>query len=261
MTEPRPSIFEASHITHFLNSYVSAVKKYFGSERLKTWSQDLGINSRITFKKYIKGKTPIPSLIIEKMREGLDLSKSEIVEFDQKLNMNTSAEPRSSVKDFVVSSEFFDSPINTMILNLCGIQTPMNLQKIQDIFNGVYEFEEIERSIKKLIELSLIQENFDGRLIRIFEGNLTTLPGQKSTASKNYFKESYRLADMAWEFPLAIREVGAFTFRLSSEDIPEMKQLIRNFRKDMSALGKKNNSNSVYQCSIAAFPIYLEQQA
>ncbi len=48
----------------------------------------------------------------------------------------------------------------------------------------------------------------------------------------------------------------AFTLKLDRKDLPKLKDLVRSFRKDLKDLENLNSPDSVYQCSVAAFPVY-----
>lgn len=253
------SIFKASSVSQFLHSYSNLLKKIFGAPRVKQWAEESGMSSRVTFKQYTTGKRPLPKAVVHKLEKTLDFSESEKMELKNKLDGSKNSLERN--QSYTVSPEFFRSPINTIILNLCGIQAQMTHQKIISVLANVSAPANIDLAIKALLDLNLVIESADGHLIRIFEGSLSTVPGQKSAASQNYFKESFALADKAWDLPLEIRELSAFTFRLKTEDIPKMKDIVRNFRKDLSSLHQKEISDCVYQCSVAAFPIYLESAA
>jgi len=254
-----PSIFKANSSGAFLKDQSDFVKAQRGSTGLKEWLTKIGITSRISFKHYLAGKRALPRDAQKNLAKSLDFSSAEAQRFDdlQEGKVNPSAVPLGEM--YYISDDFFASSLNTIILNLCGIQKRMDTHQLEAILKGVFSVNEIQESVVLLLMHGLVQ-SVEGHLIRTFHGVVTTAPGQKSLHSQAYFKSASAMADLAWNFPLEDREMHSFTCRLDSKDIPKMKTLVRQFRKDLSAIsGKNENLNSVYQCSVSAFPIYLEK--
>lgn len=252
-----PSLFKES-VAQYLKNYLHIVKLQFGSEQVKNWAEKIGITSRITFKHIVHGRKSLTTEQMQDLKKILDLSESE----RQLLGKNSllasgGVASATTSENFFISPDFFSTPLNTIVLNLCALNKNLNSIDIQKILAKKYSFQDISQSIAHLLELKLIQENSDGSLKRIFHGTLTTLPGVKSTSSREYFKHTYELADKAWEEPLHMREINAFTFKIDAEDVPKMKDLIRKLRHDLNELSKNANNDSLYQCSIAAVPIYI----
>ena len=162
---------------------------------------------------------------------------------------------------YFVSDDFFSTPIHTLILNLCGVQKVMDLFQIELILENVFSKAEIKKSIEILLTQKLIEKLANGSFKRCFEGTLTTPSGRKSKSSQEYFRLSYRMADHAWEQPLDSREIGAFSFRLNLENVAKMKDLVRSFRREVTALySEEQKPNAVYHCSLAVFPIFIPKK-
>jgi hypothetical protein len=249
-----PSVYNDRTVLEFLQKQAEFIRSSFGGGALKSWAESIGIKSRITFKKIVSGHKALKATEVDAIQKSLDMSHSERMIFNGKMKG-----PKVE-KQYFVSEDFFASPLNTIVLNLCGINTSMNHEKIKSILRGAFTEAHIEEAIALLLSLELIQHQEDGSLKRMFEGAITTAPGVKSKTSQEYFQKSYQLANLAWAFPLEMREMQSFTFRIDSEDIPKLKDLVRNFRSSVSNLSSKETKDSVYQCSIAAFPIYLESE-
>lgn len=246
-----PSVLNHS-ITKFFALYTSFLKTHFSSDLVKQWATYIGITSRINFKKYLSEKKPLPHKVIEDFISQLDLSDSE----EKLFRSNEKIGVTDSTKDatYYVEDSFFASPINTILLNLCALQVPMSQEKIHLILQDKYSAEQINTALEYLCKKELINQNVN-TYQRIFHGRITTPPGVKSHSSRAYFKESYELANAAWELPLNVRELGSFTFRIEQKDIGKMKDIARKFRQDLIALNTED-SDSVFQASFAVFPIY-----
>lgn len=250
-----PFLLKESSLPKYLKNYISLLKSQLGAEYVKTWSQKVGITSRITFKHILNGRKPLNDSQQKRVENALDLGNQER-KFLENLNL---IEQKHSSDKFYVNSDFFQTPLNTIVLNLCALKKPMKRLDIQNALENIFQPNAIEESISNLLKINLIQEEPDGNFKRIFHGTLTTLPGVKSTSSRDYFKHTYQLAEIGWEFPLHMRELHAFTFKMNSKDIPVAKDLIRKLREDLTELSKKAENDSVFQCSLAAIPIYCEK--
>ncbi len=233
------------------------MKDQYGSDAVKAWALKVGITSRITFKHILQGRKQLSSRQIKEIEDMLDLGRK-----DRESLTNPSLAPQEkNLEKFFISPDFFETPINTIILNLCALNRPMNAENIQEILKNSFQSADIDKSILYLLDLKLIQKNEDGSLKRIFHGNLVTLPGIKSSSSREYFKHTYQLADKGWEEPIHLRELSAFTFKINSDDIPKVKDLIRKLRQDINELSNEADNNSLYQCGIAAVPIYIGKES
>jgi len=251
-----PSVFHETSFSEYLKKYVVAFKTIFGPEEFKQWILRSGISSRITFQKYLKQKRAIPGRTQQKLFVNLDFSTVESDSFSQTRSANQSMVKADT---YAAPEIFFASPLNTIVLNLCGLNAVMTEEKILSILNTCFSVTQIDESIHFLLNSKLIEKNTSGILKRCFEGSITTLPGAKSTASREYFKDVYRLADQAWKLPLADRELNAFTFRMNQKDLPKVKALVRNFRHQLGQFHlKETGADSVYQCAVAVIPVFCE---
>lgn len=253
---PIPQRLKENSFSSFLRAYFLFVRKQLGGEQVKKLALTMGVTSRITFKYILRGKKELNAQQLSKTQDLLDLSHRERLDSTQFSSDNNS---RLEENYFYVSEDFFNTPLNTITLNFCSLKKPMSIEQIQDSLKSMFEQEEVKESVDLLIKLKLIEKQGDGSLKRIFHGSLSNIPGIKSSASRNYFSKTYQLADLSWQAPLHLRELNSFTVRLDFRDIPKLKDLIRKLRQDISDLSSRSESNSIYQCSIAAAPIHIEK--
>jgi hypothetical protein len=251
-----PTLQESPTVREYLNTYGAFIKKLFGGEAVADFGNSLGYKSRITYRNVTQGKRPVYQDETPQISQALDLSASEREVLQKKLDGDVTVENRED--KFFVSPGFFDTPLNTIILNLCGLQKPISSARIHQAMKDIFSVEQIEKSINTLLELKLIAKTDEG-LKRIFEGSITTPPGMKIKSSRDYFKRSYELADMAWELPLEQREIHSFTLRLNSDDIPKLKEALREVRTKLSSITPAESANAVFQCSLAAFPVFIDE--
>lgn len=236
----------------YLDKFARLIKIELGEDQFKSWLFNLGIKSRITFKHILAGRKQVS---VSKLKAQLDMSLQESVSLEKLTNV-----PNDKPPTFYVSDEFLSSPIHTIILNLCGIRTQMQTETLHQILGSVFDTPQINSSIELLKSEKLITLNAHGSLVRIFEGVITSIPGIKSDSSKKYFETVNNLSNVAWHFPLEVREMHSYTLRIEKKDIPRLKDLIRNFRADCYKLSNPEMRDSVYQCSISAFPVFIDHE-
>lgn len=249
-----PSIIKEDSLLTYVRKYLLALQTYGGAISVKEWALKVGVSSRVTFRQILKGKRKITGLQLQAIQNQLDLGHIERLAIDHLPLGNTIPTKK---EQFFASSDFFATPLNTIVLNLCALNKPMQYQGIRVTLKDLFREEEIQKSISLLLQNNLIAKDEAGNLKRIFNGDITSLPGAKSTFHREYYKSSYAIADKAWDLDLHLREISAFTFRISLNDVPKLKDLIRKFREDITIFSQSEKTDSVYQCSIAAVPIYL----
>ncbi len=253
-----PSISESGNLTEYFSNFSDSVRKNLSQMEFIEWLGNLGIHSRITFKHILKDRRKLNGL---KFKNALDLSFKEAQSFDQLLfKKENENRENSQPMSYAVAHDFFASPLNTIVLNLCGINTKMNREEITAILRGAFSIDEINQSVDRLLKEKLIEENKERKLVRVFEGPLTTLPGIKSETCQRYFQLANKLSEVSWKLPLNIREQHSYTIRIDSKDIPRLKDLVRQFRSDCAALSEPQSRNSVYQCIVSAFPIFIDEK-
>lgn len=265
MMEQLPSLKHEATMTGYFSKFTKAVRVTTGPTGFKAWLARIGIGSRITFKHIHAGRRKVPAA---NFKSALDLSFVEAQDFDRLTAQATAsgettanglaaASAHDAPAFFVVEDGFFKTPLNTIVLNLCGVKERMDRLRIHEILGAGFGTESIDNSIAGLLALQLIERTPEGHLNRIFEGSLKTLPGAKSENAREYFKTVNDLASRAWSIPLERRELQAFNIRIDQRDVPRLKDLVRNFRVDCANLSAPEACDSVYQCSVAAFPIYI----
>lgn len=250
-----PTLFERQNLNFYLKAYLRIFKSYFGAEQVKAWSLKLGVTSRITFKHLLSGKRDLNYQQKSNLENLLDLSQKEKDFLVSKVNSS------STPKAFIAPPDFFATPLNTIILNLCGLKTGMAEHEVKAILSPAFSEEEIVSSTNTLLKLNLVAPAKNQRLHRIFKGNITTLPGVKSNASEKYFQKVNVLSQQAWHLPLTMREFNSFTFRIKQQDFAKAKDLVRDFRKEITRLSADEDQDTVYQASICLFPIYTQNRS
>jgi len=115
---------------------------------------------------------------------------------------------------------------------------------------------EAERAFKVLTELQLLRQGPDGRWVQS-EANLTTGPEVRSLVVANYHREMIRLGGEAIErHPSAERDISALTLGIDPQRMPELKQKIAAFRRELLELAARDeNPQQVVQINFQLFPL------
>lgn len=115
---------------------------------------------------------------------------------------------------------------------------------------------EVERGFKVLTELQLLRQEADGRWVQS-AANLTTGPEVRSLVVANYHREMIRLGGEAIErHPSEERDISALTLAISRQRLPELKQKIAAFRRELLELAARDEDpQQVVQVNFQLFPL------
>ncbi|MCO4755648.1 MAG: TIGR02147 family protein [Bacteriovoracaceae bacterium] len=104
-----------------------------------------------------------------------------------------------------------------------------------------------KEAVTRLGRLNLIAKDLDGNFIALTETTCTT-NDVASAALKLHQEEQLKLSQKAlYEQDVNTREIGSTTIAVDKEQVPELKELIRDFRKKIAAIADNSqNKNSVY---------------
>ncbi len=109
--------------------------------------------------------------------------------------------------------------------------------------------------LESLISAGLIARTPSGKLVKTAK-ELDTPQDVQSTALRRSHRESLELASSKMEtVPIAKRFFSSSTIAIDRENIPQAKELIREFRQKLAKLLAGNPSNEVYQFCVQLFPL------
>lgn len=114
-------------------------------------------------------------------------------------------------------------------------------------------------SLQLLERTGMIERHEDGDW-RILRPNSSTLLGENQTSharrahQKALLERSKQALD---EVAIELRDHSSITMTVNTDDIPELKTAIKEFRRKLMAFAQRKNANpdSVYQLQIALFPL------
>jgi len=249
-----PELKNATRFSQFLKSIFEVFKITSSPAKFKEKAEELGINSRVSFHQIISGKRTFPTTKIPNLIKACDLSFTEAKAANSLLR-NTRLNSSPSQNTYALGApEVLSSPLNTIVLNLCGIQNDVTEKVLLIILAPLFSAEEIASSVKLLLEQHFLNLNEKSVLKRQeISYQLSTPNGIKLEYAKNYIGESLILAQKAYDFPLSDREYTAFTARIKKEDFLKVKDLVRGFRKAVYELSSVSEYDSVAQFNLNAF--------
>jgi uncharacterized protein (TIGR02147 family) len=205
--------------------------KYFNfSEREAQYFNDL-----VTFQK-IKDDPRLSVLLLEKMgKQNPDLTTRVL---DEKTFLLISNWYCLAIREMIRLNEFFEDA-NWISKNFLFKVTP----------------KEAERALKLLVEVGLFSRSPNGQLT-IQTGSYSTQNDFAAEATKRFHEASLENAKLAVRnIDVNEREFVSTTFAMKQKNIPEAKQLIRDFKVKFEELLEEDGADEVYQLQIQFYPL------
>lgn len=119
--------------------------------------------------------------------------------------------------------------------------------------------EEIEKALAILEELGLLIRNADGDLVRS-DQTVSTGPrvlGEGRIAARSFLREMLERASESMDVvPAELRELGSITVAIRASTIPELKERILRFRRELlERCDQDVEPDEVYQFNVQLFPL------
>lgn len=113
---------------------------------------------------------------------------------------------------------------------------------------------QVKRAIEDLLSIGVVKRE-SGKLVQT-EKTFKTPDDLKAIAIQAYHRKMLELAIQSLELPLPEREMNSLTVLIPKDRLPEMKEKIREFRKEINrALEDVSSDAEVYQMNIQLFPL------
>ena len=134
-----------------------------------------------------------------------------------------------------------------------------NPSAISQKLKGLLTAKEAKRALNMLFDVGMLQVSEDGKTTTSSESNRTT-DEVNSIAIRRYHQSCLSLGAKIIETePIESREFGSVTLLINPEEIPKLKELIKNLREDVLALAASEPTDSarVTQVNIQMFQLSL----
>lgn len=112
-----------------------------------------------------------------------------------------------------------------------------------------------KESIDLLIMIGLVKRGEDG-IYRPTDNFITSGQRWQSAAIHNFQKETIKLSAQSLDIhPKELRDISTVTVSLSSKDLPEIRERIRQLRKSILSLENDYKPDTVFQINIQVIPV------
>lgn len=271
MLQDKVDIFSFSDPRDYLRAVLASKKKKDKSFRLSAFSREVGFASPSLLSMLLKGKRRLAPSAADKLARSLCLTgkrKSYFLAMTHSQALKTNAEQKiqaheamlllkSKVERTYFKIDQFQCLTNWYYSALCTLAgtawadwSALGLAK--KVGRGITT-SEIEQALATLENLSLIVK--EGSRYRRTAEKLCTDEDVRHLALPKYHREMNRLADEALNQPIEDREFNGLTVAIPKSRLPEVKEKIRKFRRELheSLLSTENNADEVYQFNLQLF--------
>lgn len=234
--------------TFLMQEYKNRKKKN-PSYSLRAFAKLLEIDQS-SLSKFFKGERSFSPATIKSCitKLALDESIRTIIEEDMKNRESDYLVPEEDVMKILSHWKYW------AILEFLKIDNTASSSRIANRLHLTEN--DVDASLKELVHLKFIKHE-NGRY-KLLKPNNNWISNKKTSAARKEFqKQLLKLSIEALEvMPIELREHGSLTVAIDKNKLPEIKEKIRNFQRDLGLLiQKKGDLNEVYQLTISFFPI------
>lgn len=240
------------------------------SYSLRAFSRDLGI-SPSTLSSVLKRKRGISVAVAEKIATKLKLSKEQKDWFCASVGSvhSRSFKERKRFDEIIFRSKSASQNFSEIQLEFFKVISVwhhfaiLELTYLKDFQNNLswiskrlgISKNEVKEAIKRMKDLKLLEEK-NGKLKDVFKF-LATPSDTPSSSLKRFNSQLLNLANKALlEQSVDNREIASNIIAINKDNIPEIKEEIREFRRKLEfKVSKDNNKNSVYCLSTQFFEL------
>lgn len=227
---------------------------------LRAFARDIGIHPA-TLSQIINGKRPLPMKDSEGVIKKLNLGPKERNLFTESLKRTkttlnkikiTEEENRLLLDEsyYKIIAEWEHYAV-LELFNLDGFDRT----KEEIILRLNISATRAEVVINNLITSKLLEIDENGKFNKV-HSDVTTADDFFNQALRDSHKEALQLGISKIEdVSMELRDFSSLTLAVDMEKVPEVKSLIREFRKKMMALLKEGQKQEVYQLAIQFYPL------
>ncbi len=265
-------IFEFNCYHTFLNEYVNFKKETQSNWSYSQWARDLNLKSTSSITKVLTnerlpGKSIAKSLItyfgfndkesyyfldlieLEKTKDNPALQKTFIQRV--KANKVLKSFDELQLSQFKLVSDWYYFAIRELT-RVKGFKP--SSYWIHKAFKKRITIKQINEAIKSLLQLGLLEKKEEELVYT--EKSINTQNDFSSLAIKSYHSQVLHEAnDSLYNDDVKVREFQAGCFSFKKKDLPQAKEMIRNFIQEFASLHSKDNGEDVYQFAVQFFPL------
>jgi uncharacterized protein (TIGR02147 family) len=276
------TIFDYKDPVLFLQAYFEKLKKHDPSFTIRRWSKRMGYSSPVVLFAIMNRKRAIKIRDLSSIFAGLELNPNESL-YLRVLIMLAQADTREEKEILEIAleqlspqaarpvgapsnverkgtihetehDELFSHWTDAAVLSMLRLQEArQDIRVIRDNLLWESDPSQVERSYQKICRLGLLEKDSEGQSRPKYD-DVVTKSDQKHVGARAYFSQVNEIAIRAIELPLAEREFQCFSLVIRKSDIAKFKQMIRDYRADISNQ-EAENGDTVYQFNFEMFPL------
>lgn len=159
--------------------------------------------------------------------------------------------------------EFFSKWYHPIVRELVGKQKfSSDPRWIANHLKPRISIEQAKQSLELLLRLGYIEQTNSGQDLKLSHARIRVPEGATHLAIHNYHREMLELSARSLsETAPESRDVSALSVGLNSNQIAEVKQMLRDVRKKIIELSEQTSQKSeIYQLNMQLFPVTEEEQ-
>ncbi len=266
------SIYNYSCPSMFLRDSWNAKRAFNKNFSLRAWASQLGMSSHGTFYQIINGVRPLPKKYVLALSISLQLDRKEalyletLIDFSKAKTVKAKSyykerldqlSPRKALSIYEIESfHFLKNPLNGAIIELtCLKDFSFDAKWIQNRLAIKATQTEIQKAINLLLELKLIKKDQFGNILRTNE-HVYSEQDIRNEALQEYHKNVLDMAkDQISKQDVSKREFNATAMGIKSEDLPKIKEEIRDFLNTFidKYEADPGSADEIYQLGIQFF--------
>lgn len=269
----KPSLFEYSDYRVFLKDQCTWLKENHRSFSFRNFSRLAGFKAPNFLQLIIKGERNISAESIEKIAKVFQLTKEETSFFRNLVSLNQAktTDEKSHCAEQMVRSRLYRkfSPLKKEQFEyyaqwyFVAIREMMALPHFKEDPEWIAKnlkpsitTSEATKAIELLLKLGLVKRNKIGKLIPQ-DTTLSTGDEVSSTSIAQFHKNMMQKGmESIDQVAREKRDISSITIPVSHSNVQKIKQLIRNFRKQLLVLSTDEKTpDEVYQANFQFFPL------
>ncbi len=272
--ETKAALYDYSDYRKFLMDHFAQKKLANPGYSHRVFVKQAGLSSPSHLLMIMNGARNLSIKTIEKFAEGLKLSTKEkkyfelLVLFNQTNDLQTKAKYFSEIMTLKLTSkklhklekEKFDFLSKWFVVAIYVLVDVPGFKNdpywIAKRLGGNITSSQATEAVESLLRLGMLEKTEDG-IYKQVAGAVTVPDDTKSVAVFNYHQTMIRLASDALRLlPVNDREMNGATISIPRDRLPELKEKIRAFRKEINQLASSfENPDEVFQLNIQLFPL------
>jgi uncharacterized protein (TIGR02147 family) len=239
-----------SYTSDLLNTHLEARKQRNIHYSLRAFARDLDVN-RNSLSKSMSDQAKLGAKSCEKLKSALELSDTEYLKllFDNGLHFADEAIKEIAAETFETINHLKHFTILSLLQNKAVDWSAEEIHSHVD-----FELDEVKKILKTLVDNELIE--YDGRYFRRIYETFRTTSNISSTSIRSYHKENLeRAIECIDNVDMELRDISAISFLTNKENIPKIKEEIKNFRRKLGQLAYDKQGEDVYSVSISLHPL------